>query len=113
MRRPWVPGGRRRRCRERSPPRGCEDGGAYAHHTPSCRSGPASTGAGMAFAPSSLAGPAGTSAGAANVAGVGVARRSLELPVRLPPLGQEHTLVDLMVDEVPRKQLVRVVRAMH
>src|SRR5689334_12368364 len=48
----------------------------------------------------------------ARVAGMRVARRGLELAVRLAALGEEVALLDLVVDEVPRQELVGVVRAM-
>src|SRR6516165_11795151 len=53
------------------------------------------------------------SARAAGVAGVGIARLRLAFLVRLPPLGGEVALLDLVVDEIPRQQLVEPVGAMH
>src|SRR5262249_5535445 len=49
----------------------------------------------------------------ARVARMGVARRRLDLAVRLPALGEEIALVDAVIDEVPRQRLVELVCAMH
>src|SRR5262249_14509605 len=56
--------------------------------------------------------PAPPSACPAGVARVGVTRLRLALLVRLPPLGDEVALLDLVVDEIPRQQLVEAVSAM-
>ena len=42
-----------------------------------------------------------------------VTRRRLHLGDRLPALGEQVTLVDLVVDEVPREELLGIVRAVH